>query len=437
MIYNLILEGFVLPLGDFFFGGSYLSKLKIVRKEVLLSESEIDFLQKKRLAEILSYAKIKSSYYSKLIPNFNYNDPYSVIQEIPILTKEIIRLNRSSLLTTSIKKLTKLSSSGSTGIQTDVYLNRHELSFDRAIQTHWWEWAGYRIGMPMVQTGLSTNRSFEKKVKDILFQVYYAFAFAFNRENIGPISNYISSKKAFLGGYASSLYTLSELLKDRKYRCSSAISWGDKLFDHYKLSIENTFQCKVYETYGTGEGFKIASQRDLDHLYIMSPYVYLELLDDDGLPVPDGTIGHVVVTSLINYSMPLIRYRLGDLAVRLPRDEYPINRALALPLLKKVIGRETDLISTPRGKKLIVHSFTGVFEHYSSIRQFCVVQEVLDGILVKYIRGLNFNPKVLDEIKIKLLHFIDEPFLIEFCEVDYIPNTPSGKPQIVISKLKK
>ena len=80
---------------------------------------------------------------------------------------------------------------------------------------------------------------------------------------------------------------------------------GDKLFSSYQEAIKNAFQCKVYDTYGCNEGFLIASQKDLEYKYIMSPHVYLEILDDDNRPVEDGVMGHVVVTRLDGFSMPL------------------------------------------------------------------------------------------------------------------------------------
>jgi phenylacetate-CoA ligase len=82
--------------------------------------------------------------------------------------------------------------------------------------------------------------------------------------------------------------------------------------------------------------------------------------------------------------MPLIRYNLGDLAIKLPRSEYPKDSSLQLPLLQKIVGRETDIVYTPNGKGLIVHTFTGIMEHYQEIKQFRVLQTTLDKITIEY-----------------------------------------------------
>jgi phenylacetate-CoA ligase len=227
---------------------------------------------------------------------------------------------------------------------------------------------------------------------------------------------------------------LSELAENTGIKMKSAVSWGDKLFDHYRKNIERVFGCRVYETYGTGEGLMLGAQKDLEYLYIMDPYFVVELLDNEGNEVEDGQIGHVVVTSLIHKSMPLIRYKVGDLAIKLPIKLYPEERALGLTLFQKIIGRETDIVETPLGKKLIVHSFTGVFEYYPEIRQFQVVQLNKGLLTIRYIIGADFKPVVLDKIKNQLDTCAEEILNIEFVRVDKILPSKSGKPQIVIKE---
>jgi phenylacetate-CoA ligase len=215
----------------------------------------------------------------------------------------------------------------------------------------------------------------------------------------------------------------------------SAVSWGDRLFDHYRKNIERVFGCKVFETYGTGEGLMLGAQKDLEYLYIMDPYFIVELLDDEGNEPEEGEIGHVIVTSLIHKAMPLIRYKVGDLAIKLPMNQYPKERELGLSLFQKIIGRETDIVETPLGKKLIVHSFTGVFEYYPEIKQFQVVQQKKEIFIIRYVEGPNFSTSILDKIKKQLDTLAEESLRINFLRVDEILPSKSGKPQIVIKEI--
>ena len=72
----------------------------------------------------------------------------------------------------------------------------------------------------------------------------------------------------------------------------------------------------IAEVYGTTEGFMIAGLCENGNHHILTPHVYLELLDKDGNEVAPGELGYVVVTRLDAFSFPLIRYYLGDLAIK-------------------------------------------------------------------------------------------------------------------------
>lgn len=433
MSYPKLLQNIILPLGEKLFG-STLSR-DINRVNATLGQSSAD-IQKKQAEDLLEHLKwvINHSVYFEKLNISKSDNPYLWLKQFPILTKDIIRNNTDLILTAPRESLICNCTSGSTGVQTNIYINKKEQSLFRALQTTWWSWAGYVIGEPIFQTGLATKRSFEKWLKDFFFRTHYQFAFGLTEENTISGFNWARKTEPFLGGYASSLYVLSDLAKNKEIKMKSAVSWGDKLFDHYRKNIERVFGCKIYETYGTGEGLMLGSQKDLEYLYIMEPYFFVELIDDQGNEVEDGEIGHVVVTSLIHKAMPLIRYKVGDLAIKLPLEQYPQHRELKLSLFQKIIGRETDIVETPLGKKLIVHSFTGVFEYYPQIKQFQVVQSTKEKLIIRYIQGIKFSFDLLEEIKCHLETLALEKLNIEFVEVDEILPSKSGKPQIVIKE---
>ena len=250
-------------------------------------------------------------------------------------------------------------------------------------------------------------------------------------KNLNPKIDYV------FAGYASSLFVISKIALENniKLNFKTAISWGDKLFDHYKSSIQDAFNCKTFETYGSAEGFMIGAQKDLDYLYEMSTNVLVEILDDNNNEVAYGEIGNVIITNLNGYSVPLIRYKIGDLAIKLPAEKYPKNCELNLPIFQKIVGRDTDIVKTTSGNFMVVHSFTGIFEHVPEIKQFCVVQNNLSGIEILYIIDEGFNLQILSNIENQILECLNEPFEIIFKEVDEILPTTSGKPQLIVSNL--
>lgn len=317
-----------------------MKSLKKLRKYDRYSSDDLKSLEHDKLLSVLSHAINSSEFYNnlKISP---IDNAYSLLKKFPILEKKTIREHAQGLCT-SKNNLIARKSSGSSGFQTTVYINKEEESLQRAYQVHWWEWAGYKIGMPILQTGITPKRRFIKKIKDYLLNTYYLKAFTHDEDSLSKALLWArKQKKVFLGGYASSLYVISQHVNNKKIEASfsGAVSWGDKLFPHYKKNIEKYLNVNVCETYGSSEGFLIAAQKDLQYMYIMSAHVYLEIVDDEGNEVPDGELGHVLVTSLDAYTMPLIRYRIGDLAIKLPRDKYPKKRELAYPLLEKIIGQ--------------------------------------------------------------------------------------------------
>ena len=107
------------------------------------------------------------------------------------------------MLTASKEKLTKISSSGSSGISSSVYMSKEDLSSLRAGLVHWWEWSGYRMGCKLVQTGISPNRGILKSIKDVLFRTIYVNAFAHDDIQVIKVLNRIKNKEYMLIGYAS------------------------------------------------------------------------------------------------------------------------------------------------------------------------------------------------------------------------------------------
>lgn len=437
-LYNFFLENIILRLLGCILNDPFIKELKKLRVLIFNSENELVNIQRKKLEKVLHYSRENVDYY-KYLKNKNNKD--LDIKSYPIIDKKILREKKSLLLSNIVPKsnLIKHVSSGSSGIQSEVYWTKKEQAIHRATQILWWEWAGYKIGQRILQTGITPNRTLIKKIKDLLFRTKYVQAFSHSQTDLLNSLNWAKNKNVFFAGYASSLFVFSKFSKrnNLNIKFSGAVSWGDKLFKHYKQSINSEFKVNVKETYASAEGLMIAAQLDLEYMYIMSPNVYIEILDDNGNEVSDGEMGNVIVTSLNAFAMPLIRYKIGDLAIKLPKSEYPSNYKLNLPLLKRVIGRDTDIIKTVSGKYLVVHSFTGIFEHYKEIIQFCVIQDNLKSIKIKIIVSKEFHENILNSIKNDLNKYTHGELNVDFQIVNKIAATPSGKPQIIISYLSK
>jgi phenylacetate-CoA ligase len=435
-----ILENVILPIGDRIFGTSVIKELKIQRKYASCSEIELEKVQQEKLHKMLKHATENTSYYKKYKRgDLDLND---WLLSFPILTKKDT-VDSTDLLISKINRkanLIKYESSGSSGLRSLVYLDKKEQSIIRAILINWWEWNGYFIGKPLFQTGMSPERGFLKSIKDKLFNTHYFTAFGLDEQAIlAALKKVENVKKMHLFGYASSLYEIARVAKKHNLdiQFDKAMSQGDKLFDHYKREIETAFNCDVVEDYGLNEGIMIGQKKDLPYFYVYTPNVFLEIVDDFGKRVEEGTMGRIIATKLDGYAMPLIRYDTGDLGVMLPRNKYPANRDYNFPLLERVIGRNTDIIKTLDGKTLIVHTFTGIFEFFPQIEQFQVVQKTIDSITFRYIPSEQFEENVLQLIENKFRELTECTIGIIWEKVYKIEPSKSGKPQIIINELLK
>lgn len=434
MFYNILTEKIILPLSDLVLKSSLSSTFKKWQALSLSSKESIESLQLKNLQETLAFTIENVPYYKK--QNIKAStDAKEFLSNFPILTKDILRTEKL-LSVNNTKGLIKRSSSGSSGIPSTVYMSQDEVSRIAAIQALWWSWSGYRFGDKVLQMGNNPKRGLIKKIKDVLLRFKYEDAFSLNEDDIVVLLNELrESPCTYLLGYASSLYSIAKTAEKYKIddiRFTSVLSLGDKMFEHYRKTIEKQFSTQVYDSYGCSEGLMMSGQCEAGNYHIMTPHVYLEILDDEGKEVQPGQIGHVVATRLDSKIMPLIRYKLGDLAIKSDSNEI-CSCGRNFPLLSKIIGRETDLLQLASGKFATVHSFTGIFEYYAEIYQFQVV-ELDDGVMIRYIAADGFKKEVLEEIKMKIHEKIDDTLKVIFKEEKVISPTASGKPCIVMSK---
>jgi phenylacetate-CoA ligase len=436
-VYSYTLEHAVMPFGDRLNGGRFMHWLRRYRAEQWLPADKMRELTHDRLSSILTYARHEVPYYRKNIDVSS--DPFYDLSQFPVVTKTEIKKNVQDLITRPLTDMIAESGSGSTGVQGTVYVDKSAQASQRAMQMLWFEWAGYRMGDSILQTGITPDRGLLKGTKDILLNTKYISAFDLGPKAIADVLNDLRRRpRKFLFGYASSLHVLANEALERgieDIRFEHAVSWGDKLFENYRESVRKAFGCRVTDTYGCTEGAMIAAQCSEGSYHLSVNQCHVEILDDHGAPLPDGEIGNVVATRLDNFAMPLIRYRLGDIAAIEPAADTFCKCGRQTPLLNGLIGRDTDVVVTASGKKMIVHFFTGIFEHVPEIRQFKIVQESVDQIKIEFIPDQGFSDSVLKTLEKRMNSRLNERLPITWSRVEKISASGSGKPQIIQSSM--
>src|SRR5262249_9653504 len=241
-----------------------------------------------------------------------------------------------------------------------------------------------------------------------------------------------------LWGFPGSLYSLARRARAKGWNrpLRSVVTWGDNLYPHYRKFIEDVFGARITDTYGCGEGIQIAAQcGHLNTYHLHTLDVIVECLDDDGHPVPEGRPGNLILTRLHPGPMPLIRYQVGDVGILGGDRRCDCGRGYQV--MESIQGRDTDVVITPSGNRLIVHFFTGVLEHFPEIESFQVVQEKSDSIILRVVPGKNFSGETADRIVATLRQRGSGNLAIDVVVVDEIPLPPSGKRRFVINKISK
>jgi phenylacetate-CoA ligase len=177
-------------------------------------------------------------------------------------------------------------------------------------------------------------------------------------------------KYGYLYGNANSLRLIAkeQLAKPRRLKVRGVQSWVDPVDDEFRELIKDAFGCKVMDRYSSEEFGPIAMQcPKYDHLHLISPYLYMEVVDDEGNRVQDGELGRIQVTSLVNQAMPLFRYQLGDLVVAGP----PCKK-VNWPTIQNIVGRVRDYIEGPDGQPVLPRIARVSFTRSALIKDFRV-----------------------------------------------------------------
>jgi phenylacetate-CoA ligase len=136
-----------------------------------------------------------------------------------------------------------------------------------------------------------------------------------------------------------------------------------------------------------------------------------------------------VVTQLHTLAQPLVRYRLGDLAARLPG---PCRCGRGLARLSPVQGRTRHVIRTPGGRVLYGMLVLTVVKPFREVRRWQVRQVAPTTVRVLVVPSPDWTPSVGDEIARQLSAKFGSGLAFEVEAVDHIPLAPSGKLQTIV-----
>ena len=124
--------------------------------------------------------------------------------------------------------------------------------------------------------------------------------------------------------------------------------------------------------------------------------IIVEIIGEDNLPVPDGEVGEIVVTTLGVEGMPLLRFRTGDMAAKVTEQCQCGRWSYRLTPL---VGRKNNMIKL-KGTTLYPPAVNDVLDNADYVENYVVIVDESDAgtddVLVKL--GLKYQPE-FDAVK--------------------------------------
>jgi phenylacetate-CoA ligase len=422
-----------------------------LRRNQWLSANAIDSIRHEKLQRLLVHAHRHVPYYRDAIDALGV-DPRELAQaetfaRLPVLTKAVIRRNHDRLQTTALagNRLHLNSTSGSTGEPLKFYTDDSMSTYHMASVIRNKEWTGWRMssreaclwGAPV---DANKAKAFRGRMHGRITGSLFLSAYDMTEEAMDRYVSDIAAHQPFLlVSYPSILEVFAAHCRRRNSRFESLraiITSAETMSPDQRDLIEKTFGTRVFNRYGSREVGDIAHEcASHTGLHVNSDCVLVEIVGGSGRPCSRGETGDVLVTSLHNYGMPLIRYAIGDRASWSLQTTCECGRGL--PLLAGIEGRSMDVVSTRSGKRIGGTYWTILLRSRPGFTQFQVVQDTPDGITVRFIRDDRFDAGVLEYYTQRIREKCGAEFQVLFQEEKELERTAAGKRRLVVSNVDR
>lgn len=246
---------------------------------------------------------------------------------------------------------------------------------------------------------------------------------------------------AMLGGYPSNLELLIEEAKEGRLNISPVIimTGGEYLSDALRKRLAETFHCYVQTSYSCTEGGTVACECRQQHFHINDDWLIVEAVDANGRPVPDGVQSEkVLLTNLYNYTQPYIRYEVTDRIIM-----HHEKCACGNPSPWIELEGRTDDVTTfmEEGKEIKVAPLAiyAVLKEVHELRRFQVLVYPENKIELRIEAKEGVGEETAFEIaKKKLMEFLTSQNIlhvtVDLAEEKPMQNPNSGKFKHIINK---
>ncbi len=405
-----------------------------------------------RLADLMVHAASNVPFYREAVGPLDAesvrDDPLACLARFPILTKADLRDRLDDLMVELGRGTFLDASGGSTGEPTRFYKDAEQLASSLAATQVFLEWAGIEraerhIKLWGARRDLRPHVSFGLRLSRMFYGRVTLDAFDMGEETMREYLAFIRRHRpVVLEGYATALNALAQFVDETGEDVPplrAVVSSASTLHPHMRERVERVFGAPVYDRYGGREVGGVAAEcPEHSGLHIFTENVFLELLKDDGTEAAVGEEGEILITGLWNHTMPMIRFRIGDRAVRGP-DRCACGRPY--PLLKRIVGRNVACFRRADGgfvDPIFWVHMIGVEFNEGEIVKFQIVQEDMDTIRVRLVPRAGADVRILrrrDALTERIREALGAPVQVTYTIEEDIPPAASGKHIYTISRV--
>ena len=238
----------------------------------------------------------------------------------------------------------------------------------------------------------------------------------------------------YLYAYPAFLDALIDGMQQTGVRLASlqrVFTGAEVLEDHVRSRAKRLLGVDISDNYGSTEAF-IAWQCPAGKYHVNAEHVLVEIVDEQGHPAAPGEMGRVLVTTLQNHLMPLVRYEIGDYAVAAGD---PCRCGRTLPTLDRIVGRGVNLFQLKCGRLLSPWLLMGAVRDRVEVSQFQIVQKTIDWFLVRVVADRPLSLSEQELIRTDFAKFIGSNVQVTFERVAEIARTRAGKFMSTVSEV--
>lgn len=403
------------------------------------SAGELASRQQSRLRELAHHAHAHSPHFAarlraaRLTPD-DLAEPGG-LGALPPLTRRALVEAGDSLFCSSIPpehgQVTTTTTSGSTGepvsVRRTALCHLHWMAC--SLREHLWWKSDFAARFAVVRANLTAgvSRPDWGPPASLLFHTGPAEA----RPAMCPVDELVSWLTGFspqhllsLPGSLAAVIATLERTGQRLPELTTVRTVSETVSPALREQVRRMFGARIQDSYSSQEGGIMAAQCPEAGTYHVSEHILLEIVDAEGRPCAPGQTGRILVTDLINFATPLIRYEIGDYAE--VGEPCPCGRSLAP--IRRFLGRERNLVLLPDGTRhwplVGFHRWDEVFP----VRQFQFIQTDRESITAKMSADSRPTREQEDRLTAIIQAALGHRFDIRFAwQTEPLPRGPGGK----------